>query len=175
MKHRRGIDLVRDGADVGHTVGEGSRRGGSEPPEAPYRVEVWSESPEAGGELIETISRSTNFAVSCASLKAAIRARPGKVLVHLNARHRMSAERAPDPPVPEFRRPLQTRGRPQKTLSTSCRSGTFSSAPVLHVDGAAQSNERTWSGFSDARLSYRRFRHGCGVRPARTSSATSSR
>ena len=77
MKHRKGIDLVRDGADVGYTVGEGSSRG-SEPPDAPYRVEVWTDPPEAGGTLLETISRSMVFAVSCAALKAAIRERPGK-------------------------------------------------------------------------------------------------
>lgn len=72
MKHRRGIDLVREGAGVGYTVAEGSRRGGSEPTDAPYRVEVWSDPPEDGGQLLETISRSTVFAVSCAALKAAI-------------------------------------------------------------------------------------------------------
>lgn len=137
MKHRRGLDLVRDGADAGYTVGEGSRRGGSQPPDAPYRVEVWSDPPESGGKLLETISRSTVFAVSVAALKAAIHERPGKVLVHLNQRHRMTIARAPDPPVPEFRRPLRLRGRPRKRLSTSCPSGTSSSAPVLHADGAA--------------------------------------
>ncbi len=72
MKHRRGIDLIRDGADVGYTVGEGSRRGGSEPPEAPYRIEVWSDPPEAGGELLETISRSTTFGVSIAAMFASV-------------------------------------------------------------------------------------------------------
>lgn len=136
MKHRRGIDLVRDGADVGYTVGEGSRRGGSEPPDAPYRIEVWSDAPEAGGELLETISRSTVFAVSCAALRAAARERPGKVLIHLNQRHRMTCERAPDPPVPECRRPLHLRRRPQKRPLIGCRNGTFSSAPVLRAVGA---------------------------------------
>lgn len=114
MKHRRGIDLVREGADAGYTVSEGSRRssGSTEPT---YRVEVWTKEPEAGGELIETISRATEFSVSCAALKAAIRARPGKVLVHLNARHRMSCERAPDPPVPESMRPVGRTGRPRSS------------------------------------------------------------
>lgn len=113
MKHRRGIDLVRDGADVGYTVGEGSRQGGSEPPDAPYRVEVWTDAPESGGKLLETISRSTVFAVSCAALRAAVRERPGKTLIHVNQRHRMTCERAQDPPVPEYRRPLHLRRRPQ--------------------------------------------------------------
>lgn len=112
MKHRRGIDLVREGADTGYTVGEGSRRGsGSEPPDATYRVEVWSDPPEAGGQLLETISRATDFAVSCAALKAAVRQRPGKVLIHLNGRHRMSADKAPDPPLPEFLRPFRRKRR----------------------------------------------------------------
>ncbi|OHV83626.1 hypothetical protein LCM4573_05850 [Rhizobium sp. LCM 4573] len=115
MKHRRGIDLVRDGTDTGYTVGEGSGRGssGSDSREH-YRIEVWSDPPEAEGELLETISRSTDFAVSCAALRAAIRQRPGKVLIHLNGRHQMSADKAPDPPVPEFLRPLGRR-RPQSS------------------------------------------------------------
>lgn len=52
MKHRKGIDLVR--SDVGYTVGEGSARTTPPSTEAGYRVEVWSEEPEAGGELLET-------------------------------------------------------------------------------------------------------------------------
>lgn len=140
MKHRRGIDLIRDGADVGYTVGEGSRRNGSEPPDAPYRIEVWTDAPEAGGELIETISRSTTFGVSIAALKAAVRERPGKVLVHLNQRHRMTCERAPDPPLPECRRPPRHRQRPQKKRLIGCRNGTCWSAPVRHAVGAALSN-----------------------------------
>lgn len=143
MKHRRSIDLVRDGADVGYTVGEGSRRGGSEPPDAPYRVEVWSDAPESGGKLLETISRSTVFAVSVAALKAAIHERPGKVLVHLNQRHRMTIARAPDPPVPEFRRPLRVRGRPLMRRSICCRNGMSSSAPVRVAEGVALSNGET--------------------------------
>lgn len=98
MKHRKGIDLVR--SDVGYTVGEGSRA--TPPPtEAGYRVEVWNVEPDAGGEMLEIISSATDFSVSCAAWKAAIRARPGKVIIHLNGRHRMSCERAPDPPRPE--------------------------------------------------------------------------
>lgn len=137
MKHRRGIDLVRDGADVGYTVGEGSRRSGSEPPDAPYRIEVWSDPPEAGGELLETISRSTTFGVSIAALRAAVRERPGKVLIHLNQRHRMTCERAPDPPVPECRRPLHLRRRPLKKPLTGCRNGTSWSAPAQRAVEAA--------------------------------------
>jgi hypothetical protein len=38
--------------------------------------------------------------VSNAAYHAALRARPGKVLVHLNGRHRMSCEKAEDPPPP---------------------------------------------------------------------------
>lgn len=120
VKHPKGIDLVRDGADVGYTIGEGSRRGsGSEPPDAPYRVEVWSDPPEAGGTLLETISRSTVFAVSCAALRAAVRERPGKTLIHLNQRHRMTCERAPDPSVPECRRPPEWTGRPRSSRATT--------------------------------------------------------
>lgn len=123
MKHRKGIDLAREGTNAGYTVGEGSRRG-SGSTEYLYRVEVWSAEPESGGELLETISRASDFTVSCAALKAAIRQRPGKVLVHLNARHRMSCERAPDPPVPESPRPLGRTGRPRlKKRSTGYLSG----------------------------------------------------
>ncbi|MGO7445106.1 hypothetical protein ACC668_10410 [Rhizobium ruizarguesonis] len=99
MKHHKGIDLVR--SDVGYTVGEGSARPTPPSTDNSYRVEVWTDEPEAGGELLETISRATDFSVSCAALKASIRARPGKVIVHLNGRHRMSCELAPDPAPPE--------------------------------------------------------------------------
>ncbi|WP_427145164.1 hypothetical protein [Rhizobium pisi] len=99
MKHRKGIDLVR--SDVDYTVGQGSARPTPPSPEAGYRVQIWIDEPEAGGELLETISHATDFSVSCAALKASIRARPGKVVVHLNGRHRMSCERASDPPLPE--------------------------------------------------------------------------
>ncbi|PZU79047.1 MAG: hypothetical protein DI546_01680 [Rhizobium sp.] len=120
MKHRRGISLVGDVTTTGYTVGEGSRRGSgsSGSTEHTYRVDVWTDEPEAGGQLLETISRSTDFAVSCAALRAAVHARPGKVLVHLNDRHRMSAERAPDPPIPEFLRPPARMGRPRHSDHT---------------------------------------------------------
>ena len=133
MKHHGGIDLVRAGADVGYTVGEGSLRGRSGSGEYLYRIEVWSDESESGGELLETISRASDFSVSCAALKAAVRARPGKVLMHLNARHRMSAERAPDPPVPEWQRPLRVWGRPLKRRWIGCWNGTSWSAPVRSV------------------------------------------
>jgi len=97
MKHRKGIDLVRDGNGV--TVGDGSA-GGNGSLEHSYRIEVWSEVPEVGGKLLETISRATDFSVSVASYGAAVKARPGKVLIHLNGRHRMSCERSPDHPLP---------------------------------------------------------------------------
>lgn len=99
MHHRRGIDLVCVELLLAPTVPE-------EPSEHTYRVEVWSDPPEDGGELLETISRCTDHSVSCAAYQAAIRQRPGKVLIHRNGRHKMSAEVAPDPPLP-----LQ-RGRP---------------------------------------------------------------
>lgn len=138
MKHRKGIDLVRDGSDVDYTVGEGSRRGGSEPPEAPYRVEVWSDAPEHGGKLLETISRATVFAVSVAALKAAIRARPGKTLIHLNMRHRMTCERAPDPPLPEWQRPHLRRVRSLKKPLIEFRNGMRLSAHVPRAAGAVR-------------------------------------
>lgn len=97
MKHRNGINLTR--TDAGYTVAEGSVRSGG-PSDHLYKIEVWSDEPESGGELLETISRATEFTVSVAGYLAAVRARPGKVLVHLNGRHRMSCERAPDPPLP---------------------------------------------------------------------------
>lgn len=98
MKHRKGIDLVR--SDAGHTVGEGSARTTPPSTEHAYRVEVWNDRPDAGG-LLEVIARVTDFSVSCAALRAAVRVRPGKVLVHINGRHTMSTERAPDPALPE--------------------------------------------------------------------------
>ncbi len=110
MKHRRGIDLVGENGGIGNTLGGGSRRS---TPEQAYRVEVWTAEPGSGGILVETISRSTDFAVSCAALKAAVRARPGKVLVHMNARYHMSCERAPDPPLPELQRPRQLMAGPR--------------------------------------------------------------
>jgi len=109
MKHRRGIDLVR--GDTGSIVGDGSARS-SRPSEHSYRVEVWTKSPEASGELLETISLATDFAVSTAAYRAALRARPGKTLVHMNGRHRMSCEAAEDPPRPEPSRSSLQRARP---------------------------------------------------------------
>lgn len=100
MKHRHGIDLV-GGQDTGYTVGEGrARSSGSS--EHIYRIEVWSDPPEAGGDLLETISRATDFAVSMSAYREAARQRPGKYLVHLNGRFRMGCEKAPDPPLPLF-------------------------------------------------------------------------
>jgi hypothetical protein len=66
-----------------------------------YRIEVWTCRPDAGGELLEVISRATEFSVSIAAYRAALRARPGKTLVHINGRHPMSTELAPDPSLPE--------------------------------------------------------------------------
>lgn len=65
-----------------------------------FRVEVWDDPPEAGGSIIEVIASSTSFAVSTAVLKAAVRERPGKYIVHMNGRNRMTCVLAPDPPVP---------------------------------------------------------------------------
>lgn len=133
MKHRRGINLVGEG-NTGYTVGDGSARSDGTVTENGYRVEVWSAEPEAGGEMIEVISRATDFDVSCAALRAAFRARPGKVLVHINGRYRMTIERAPDPPLPERLRPLPNSGRPHGQITTSrlgnSRSGTCSAGDV---------------------------------------------
>ncbi len=109
MKHRRGIDLV--GGDTGLTVRDGSARP-SGASEHNYRVEVWTKAPEASGELLETISLATDFAVSTAAYRAALQARPGKTLVHMNGRHRMSCEAAEERPRPEPSRPSRQRARP---------------------------------------------------------------
>lgn len=95
MKHRRGIELVRsEGAPT-------STRPDKELPSAhPFIVEIWSDLPDAGGEIIEVISSATDYSVSIAAYKAAVLVRPGKVLVHMNGRHRMSCERVEDPPRP---------------------------------------------------------------------------
>mgnify|MGYP003680095086 CR=1 FL=1 len=134
MKHRKGIDLVR--GDVGSNAGEGSARS-DRSDDSGYRIEVWSAEPEAGGALIEVISRATDFSVSCASLDAALRARPGRVLVHINGRYRMSCERAPDSPRPESLRPSRERRRPISRW-VSLKNGTSSGVGVL---GAI-----TWAG-----------------------------
>lgn len=65
-----------------------------------YRIEVWDEPPDAGGEMIEIIASASTFAVSVAALSAAVRERPGKYLIHRNGRHQMSCQLAPDPPEP---------------------------------------------------------------------------
>lgn len=97
MKHRRGIDLVR--GDTEFAVKEGSARS-SGSTEHTFLVEVWSDAPEAGGELLETISKATDFNVSSAAYREAARQRPGKTIVHMNGRYRMTCEKAPDPPIP---------------------------------------------------------------------------
>lgn len=65
-----------------------------------YSVEVWSDAPEAGGELLETIAKATDFQVSAAAYQAALRQRPGKTLIHLNGRYRMTCEVAKEPSIP---------------------------------------------------------------------------
>lgn len=94
MKHRRGINLVRN--EPRPPAGEGDWG----PTEHLFRIEVWDHPPEAGDSLLETISRSTDFNVSMSAFKEALRQRPGKYLVHLNGSHRMSGEKAQDPPPP---------------------------------------------------------------------------
>ncbi|OCP08008.1 MULTISPECIES: hypothetical protein [unclassified Ensifer] len=94
MKHRKGIDLIRENPRP--KVGEGDW--GST--QHLFRIEVWDDAPEAGGTLLETISRSTDFNVSMSAYREALQQRPGKILIHLNGRYRMSAEKATDPPPP---------------------------------------------------------------------------
>lgn len=99
MKHRRGITLLSDHLQV--------VSGGGTPPrtEHLYRVEVWTDAPESGGEQLETISRCTDFEVSMSAWRTALRRRPGKVLIHLNGSQRMACQLAEDPPPPlEFGR-----------------------------------------------------------------------
>lgn len=100
MRHGKGFDLVRKGDLV------------SRPQEHSehihlYRIEVWDEPPEAGGEMLEIIASAATFAVSIAAFHAAVRERPGKHIIHMNGRHRMSCQLAPDPPVPL--RPIATK------------------------------------------------------------------
>lgn len=121
MKHGRGINLIAENVNDPALTPERSSHA--------YRVEVWSEPPEAGREIIELIASSTNFNVSCAALRAAIHERPGKHLVHMNGRHRMSAS---------SRRILPS------TLSygrSKCGSGRFLPRPAIrshaHASGAA--------------------------------------
>jgi len=52
-----------------------------------YRIEVWDSEEEK--TLLETISRSSDFTVSMAAWHAAIRRRPGMLLIHYNSRHAM--------------------------------------------------------------------------------------
>ncbi len=98
-RRRRGTDLV-PGDDYIRLAPE--QEHDDSPLEHTFRIEVWDEAPEDGGSLLETISRATDFSVSMAAYRAALRARPGKVLVHLNGRHLMGAEKAQDSPRPLF-------------------------------------------------------------------------
>ncbi|RVH69177.1 hypothetical protein CN198_14010 [Sinorhizobium meliloti] len=117
MKHRRGIDLVTEDDGVAEPMVSAL--------EHLYTVEVWTHPPEAMGELIETISRSSDFDVSNAAFREAIRQRPGKYLIHMNGRHRMLCELAPDSPIPLF---------VGRSKGTSGRSAQRSQA---HASGAA--------------------------------------
>lgn len=60
-----------------------------------YRVEVRDDD----NKLIEAISKASDFRVSLAAWHAAIRARPGMRLLHLNNDHVMSVIDAPGLPV----------------------------------------------------------------------------
>jgi hypothetical protein len=51
-----------------------------------FRIEVWDSHEEA---LVETINRSSDSMVSQAAWQAAIRRRPGMLLIHYNSRHLM--------------------------------------------------------------------------------------
>ena len=51
-----------------------------------FRIEVWDRDEQA---LSETISRSPDSTVSQAAWQAAIRRRPGMLLIHYNSRHVM--------------------------------------------------------------------------------------
>lgn len=51
-----------------------------------FRIEVWDRDEQA---LCETISRSPDSTVSQAAWQAAIRRRPGMLLIHYNSRHVM--------------------------------------------------------------------------------------
>ncbi|RWP51276.1 MAG: hypothetical protein EOR05_03815 [Mesorhizobium sp.] len=51
-----------------------------------FRIEVWDREEQA---LAETISRSPDSTVSQAAWQAAIRRRPGMLLIHYNSRHVM--------------------------------------------------------------------------------------
>ncbi len=61
-----------------------------------YRIEVWDRD---GKTLVETISRSPDFIVSMASWHAAVRRRPGMVLVHFNGERMIERMIAPSEPV----------------------------------------------------------------------------
>jgi hypothetical protein len=63
-----------------------------------FKVEVWERDESA---LVETISRSPDFIVSQAGWQAAIRRRPGMLLIHRNAGHQMEKLLTPgEPTVP---------------------------------------------------------------------------
>lgn len=61
-----------------------------------FKVEVWERDESA---LVETISRSPDFIVSQAGWQAAIRRRPGMLLIHRNAGHQMEKLLTPGEPV----------------------------------------------------------------------------
>ena len=65
-----------------------------------FFVEMWSDMPDAGGRRVETVNISPDNLISHAAFQEALRQRPGKVLVHFNGRHEMTAQRAPDKPPP---------------------------------------------------------------------------
>lgn len=67
-----------------------------------YRIEVWDSEEEK--TLLETISRSSDFAVSIAAWHAAMRRRPGMLLIHYNSRHVMEKVLTPG----EVKLPPQT-------------------------------------------------------------------
>ncbi|MER8884733.1 hypothetical protein [Mesorhizobium sp. M0500] len=63
-----------------------------------FRIEVWDREEKA---LVETISRSPDSSVSQAAWQAAIRRRPGMLLIHYNSRHVMEKIVTPgEPTVP---------------------------------------------------------------------------
>lgn len=128
MRHRKGIDLVRS------SVAVPTARDDYGPHEHVYSVEVWSSAPEADGELLGTISRATDFEVSAAAYKAAVRQRPGKTLVHLNGRYRMSCKTAPDPPLPlDVGRLGGGCGRPKLIPDTTALAQAFRTRRVVHA------------------------------------------
>lgn len=84
-------------------------------PEDNYRIEVWD---RQGGQLIETVCRSSSNHIIAAAWKEALNHYPGRFLIQYNDRHPTARATLPEANPPPISGRLDMRVQPAKSLSS---------------------------------------------------------